>query len=236
MSDTTANRWFGGRRIRFAAGRVRGEAPAQGGRRREREGQEGHGGRGGWDPRGFGPFGLGGPGGPFGRFPFGRGPKVKRGDVRAAALLLLAEDPRNGYQLMQEIESRSSGLWRPSPGSMYPVLQQLEDEGLVRPLGPEGRRVYELTDEGRAYVRDHREELGEPWTAVADTFGEKAADFHGLIVQVVIAARMVSRVGTRSQQAEAEELLVKTRRNLYRILAGDAGEVDAEEDDGTEER
>jgi DNA-binding PadR family transcriptional regulator len=179
------------------------------------------------DPRGssgFGSFGPGGPGGPFGRFPFGfgRGPKARRGDVRAAALLLLAEDPRNGYQLMQEIEGRSRGLWRPSPGSMYPVLQQLEDEGLVRPDGPEGRRVFQLTDAGRTYVKEHAAELGTPWSTVADSVGENAVDFHGLIIQVVVAARQVAHVGSRGQVDEAQDILADTRRRLYRILAEDA--------------
>src|SRR6202011_5364224 len=148
MPDTTADDWFhtfredlhSARRHMAARARRPGEAPPE--RHGRHRGPFEHDPRG---PFGFGPFGLGGPGGPFGRFPFGRGPKARRGDVRAAALVLLAEDPRNGYQLMQEIESRSRGLWRPSPGSMYPVLQQLEDEGLVRPGGPGGRRGFQLT-------------------------------------------------------------------------------------------
>src|SRR5919108_1951248 len=91
-----------------------------------------------------------------------RGPRARRGDVRAALLVLLAEEPRNGYQLMQEIEQRSDGVWRPSPGSVYPALQQLEDEGLVRVEPGEGRKAYGLTDEGRAYVEEHADELGAP--------------------------------------------------------------------------
>src|SRR5436305_15247900 len=85
-----------------------------------------------------------------------RGPKARRGDVRAAALVLLDEEPRNGYQLMQEIERRSDGAWRPSPGAVYPALQQLEDEGLVRTNERDGRKLYELTDTGRAHVEEHR--------------------------------------------------------------------------------
>src|SRR5438034_9290540 len=97
--------------------------------------------------RGF-PFGsfFGGPGG------FPRGPRARRGDVRAAALILLAEEPRNGYQLMQEIEQRSGGVWRPSPGSVCPALAQLEDEGLVRVEERDDRRTYVLTDAGRAHL------------------------------------------------------------------------------------
>src|SRR5215218_4893726 len=119
----------------------------------------------GWFPMSRGPRGRGpGPrrggrhGGPQFGFPgFGppRGPRARRGDVRAALLVLLGEEPRNGYQLMQEIEQRSDGVWRPSPGSVYPALQQLEDEGLVRVAPGEGRKAFELTDEGRAHVEAH---------------------------------------------------------------------------------
>src|SRR5213079_3522103 len=102
-------------------------------------------GRGGWGgPWGGPPFGPRGFGG-------GRRRRMRRGDVRAAVLVLLAEEPRNGYGLMQEIERRSDGVWRPSPGSVYPALQQLEDEGLVRSTESDGRRVFELTEAGRAH-------------------------------------------------------------------------------------
>src|SRR5262249_59552291 len=94
---------------------------------------------------GFGPF-FGGPGG------FPPGPRARRGDVRAAALLLLAEGSLNGYQIMQEIEKRSDGVWRPSPGSIYPTLAQLEDEGLVRTEDVVGRRTYVLTGAGRTEI------------------------------------------------------------------------------------
>ncbi len=99
-----------------------------------------------------GPGGFGGPGGP-------RGPRAARGDVRAAALALLAEEPRNGYQLMQEIEERSGGVWRPSPGAIYP-LSQLEDEGLVTATKQGSGRTFELTDEGRAHVEEHKSASG----------------------------------------------------------------------------
>src|SRR5215471_5420727 len=110
--------------------------------------------RGGWGP-GWGP----GPEMWFGRAKFMRGPRVRRGDVRAAALALLAEEPRNGYQIIQEIGERSGGVWRPSPGSVYPALQQLEDEALIEAETPEGgRRRYALTGEGLAYVEAHQDE------------------------------------------------------------------------------
>ena len=93
------------------------------------------------------------PGGPRMR---GRGGRMRRGDVRAAILLLLEEEPRNGYQVMQELEQRTGGAWRPSPGSVYPALQLLADEGLVRSEPRDGGNVFELTDAGRAHVEEHR--------------------------------------------------------------------------------
>src|SRR5437764_12202301 len=104
---------------------------------------------------GPGPFGDIGPG-PFGwgRGPRGRGRKARRGDIRTAALLLLAEEPRNGYQIMQVLEERSGGVWRPSPGSVYPALSQLEDEGLIRSEDRDGRKVFALTDASRAQVAE----------------------------------------------------------------------------------
>src|SRR5450755_2885834 len=111
--------------------------------------------------RGFGPgagygFPFGGPGG--GGRGRGRGRKARRGDIRTAALLLLAEEPRNGYQIMQEVEERSGGVWRPSPGSVYPALAQLEDEGLIRSEDSEGRKLLAITDEGRKLLAERPED------------------------------------------------------------------------------
>jgi DNA-binding PadR family transcriptional regulator len=179
--------------------------------------RHGHGGPGpGFDPRTF--FGRG-----FGFGPPGRGGRrMRRGDVRAAALLLLAEAPRNGYQLMQEIEERSGGVWRPSPGSVYPALSQLEDEGLIRAEDSAGRRAFALTDEGRAYVEEHRETLGVPWEKAGGDVPEDVWDFRQLLMQVGLAAMQVIQAGDEAQTAEARAVLEDTRRALYRILAGDA--------------
>ena len=172
-------------------------------------------GRGGSRHRG-GPFGAWGPG--FG----GRGgPRARRGDVRAALLVLLAEEPRNGYQLMQEIEQRSDGVWRPSPGSVYPALQQLEDEGLVRVAPGEGRKAFELTDEGRAHVEARGDELGAPWDAVKGDMGEGAWELMGAMRQIGMALFQLTHTGTEAQQAQAKEVLADARRALYRILAED---------------
>ncbi len=163
--------------------------------------------------------------------PFGSGPgfgfhfggsrgraRRRRGDVRLALLLLLAEEPRNGYQLMQEIEQRSDGSWRPSPGSVYPTLAQLEDEGLVRAAEREGVRVFEITDQGREQIAG-REEEAPPWESLDDE--HPVADLKSELVQVAKAMAQVAQVGDEQQVARAVEILANARRALYRILAED---------------
>lgn len=157
----------------------------------------------------------------FGPRGYGRGPRARRGDVRAAALLLLAKEPRNGYQLMQEIEQRSNGVWRPSAGSIYPALSQLEDEGLVRGEEQDGRRTFTLTDAGRTYVEERKDELGAPWDEMSGAVGGDITDFFGEIKRVAIAAAQIGQLGNAEQLAEAKRVLAETRRSLYRLLAED---------------
>ena len=150
-------------------------------------------------------------------------PKVRRGDVRSAILDVLSTGPMNGYQVIQQIAERSNGLWKPSPGSVYPTIQQLEDEGLVEGTSPEGRRLLQLTAAGRAYVEERAEELAETWRPFdeAQTTGSPAAtsDLKPVIGQVMGAVWQVVTTGTRQQQAEAAEILSDTRRRLYTLLA-----------------
>jgi DNA-binding PadR family transcriptional regulator len=136
-------------------------------------------------------------------------------------LLLLAEEPRNGYALMQEIEDRSEGVWRPSPGSIYPALSQLEDEGLVEATKEGSGRVFALTDAGREHVESRREELGEPWKAVSGGYPKEAGELRDLMMQLGAAAMQVVQAGSTEQRQSAVELLSEARRGLYRILAED---------------
>jgi DNA-binding PadR family transcriptional regulator len=206
MEEAFAERWpHAARHWRFAAGKGRGR-----GRTRKIDDLErlvaiGHAARGG--P----PFGLGGPG--------SRG-RRRRGDVRAALLILLAEEPRNGYQLMQEIEERSGGNWRPSPGSVYPVLSQLEDEGLIHAVDRDGTKLFEITDAGRAHVAD-REDPTPPWESDDDV--PPVGDLKSQIKALNIAAAQLMHVGDESQVLKAVETLTEARRSLYRILAEDDG-------------
>ncbi|HEV2450991.1 MAG TPA: PadR family transcriptional regulator [Streptosporangiaceae bacterium] len=151
-----------------------------------------------------------------------RRPRVRRGDVRAAALALLAEEPRNGYQIIQELSERSGGVWRPSPGSVYPALQQLEDEGLIRAQELDGgRKGFVLTDRGQEYVESHAAELEAPWEVVAGRERGSVREMRGLIGQLAMAAVQVTNAGSDAQVAEAQRILIETRRSLYRILAAD---------------
>jgi DNA-binding PadR family transcriptional regulator len=154
----------------------------------------------------------------------GRRRRMRRGDVRAALLVLLDEQPHSGYSLMEEIERRSDGAWRPSPGSVYPTLQQLEDEGLIRQQEGEGRTPYVLTDEGKAYVEEHREALGEPWEKSNEGIGEERLELRGLVGQIAAATLQVGTAGDDAQVEQAKELLAETRRSLYKILADDQPE------------
>src|SRR6202020_290103 len=147
-----------------------------------------------WRRMGGGPFG--GPGGPFGgrggRGPGGRG-RARRGDVRLALLRLLAEQPANGYQLMQTIEERSDGLWRPSPGSVYPTLAQLEDEGLIKSSESEGARHFEITDAGREHLETRADEPA-PWDSGDESLGP-VGDIAPLVIGIGKAAWQVATVG-----------------------------------------
>jgi DNA-binding PadR family transcriptional regulator len=188
----------------------------------------------GFGGHGFpGEFGGPGPGfGPGGRGPRGRGRKARRGDIRAAALLLLNEEPRNGYQIMQEVSERSEGVWSPSPGSVYPALSQLEDEGLIRTQESDGRKLFEITDAGREAVKERGEDRPAPWEQMSDEFSPKAHELGKLMREVASAFVQVMRNGSEAQIAQAGSVLTSARRDLYRILA-DGDSADATVDQGS---
>jgi DNA-binding PadR family transcriptional regulator len=144
-----------------------------------------------------------------------------RGDVRSAVLALLEEEPRHGYAIMSEITERSGGLWRPSPGSVYPVLQQLQDEGLVSVSESEGRRVFSLTDSGRAYVETHRESIGRPWELSDSGPGRRFRSLGEAMASLGVAVHQVAGHADDAQAARALAALEEARRAMYRILAGD---------------
>jgi DNA-binding PadR family transcriptional regulator len=153
---------------------------------------------------------------------FGGGRRAGRGDIRDAILALLTESSMHGYQIIQELAERTGGAWRPSPGSVYPTLQQLEDEGLVaEQKSGEGRRVYELTEAGRE--RAAALPSPAPWEQVAGGPDEHA-DLRSLVFQVLVAVRQVAAAGTPKQVDAAQDVLRGARRSLYQILAEDPDE------------
>ncbi len=181
----------------------------------------GAGARGGGVRDGFGRHGGFGPG-------FGRGAKVRRGDVRAAILALLAEEPMHGYQIITELIERSGGVWRPSPGSVYPTLSALEDQGLVTADTSGGRRVFSLTPEGRTEA----EAAGDgptPWEEAAG--GDRTVtDLMDLMVQVMKATKQVAQAGSAGQIKSVVDVLTDTRRRIYLVLAdGDPAEATVED-------
>jgi DNA-binding PadR family transcriptional regulator len=122
----------------------------------------------------------------------------------------------HGYEMIQELEARTGGVWRPSPGSVYPTLQLLEDEDLIAGEEGEGRRRFALTDAGRAEA----ERQGQaPWETVTAGVAPAAWSLRDAIGQIAQAAWSVAGAGTEAQQARALEILHEARRRLYAILA-----------------
>ncbi|MDX6665874.1 MAG: hypothetical protein QOG68_2080 [Solirubrobacteraceae bacterium] len=161
----------------------------------------------------------GGPGGGFGFGPGGS--RARRGDVRAAILALLAEEPRNGYQVIQELAERTGGVWRPSPGAVYPSLAVLEDEGLIRAQETDGKRLFALTDEGRKHVEEHADEIGKPWEKVTQGVPDSEHDLRDEFRQLAIAFHQVTQTGGEDQAKEARRILADARKAIYRLLAGE---------------
>ena len=165
-------------------------------------------------------FGGHGPGFGRGHGP-GRGPwsRARRGDVRAAILLALADEPMHGYQIMQRLEEKSGGAWRPSPGSVYPTLQLLEDQGLIKGEEAEGRRVFSLTESGAAEAAAIKERLGEsPFGAEG---GEQDPRFalRQAVFSLGGAVKQVALTGSPDDTQKALEILRDARKRVYALLA-----------------
>ncbi len=159
---------------------------------------------------GRGRMGMGDRGG------WGGGRRMRRGDIRRAILLALREEPAHGYEVMRRLEELSGGSWRPSPGSVYPHLQMLEDEGMVRSSEKDGTRIYELTDAGRT---EADAETSLPWE-----HGEGEDVVHTLresMGQLFLAAKQLSGAGDKAHVERGIDIIRKARQEIYRILAED---------------
>ena len=153
-----------------------------------------------------------------GQFEQKAAPRMGRGDVRAAVIALLAEKPMHGYQLIHEIEERSGGSWKPSPGSVYPTLQLLADEGLISAEESNGRKTYSLTPEGEELAKASADRPA-PWAAQGARDGGRHGALPKAGIELAQAAAQVGRSGNAEQVAEATAVLDEARRKLYSILA-----------------
>jgi len=162
-----------------------------------------------------------GPQGPHGPHGHGRGPwsRARRGNVRAAILSVLAEEPMHGYQIMQRLEERSGGMWRPSPGSVYPTLQLLEDQGFIKGEEVEGRRVFSLTEAGKAEAAASKEAHGAPWESPEHGAEGTRFKLRKGVFQIGAAAKQVGTTGSAEQVEKALEILADARKRIYELLA-----------------
>ena len=156
-----------------------------------------------------------------GRGPWGprRGRRRERGDVLHAILLLLAEQPRHGYEIITEIADRSDGQWQPSPGSIYPVLKRLAHDGLVAASNEEGKRVFTLTDAGRELVAAQGSGWGEPWANASSDESEAAEVLWNEGRQLGGAVQQVGQLNDPAQIAATAQILAEARKQIYRLLA-----------------
>jgi DNA-binding PadR family transcriptional regulator len=144
---------------------------------------------------------------------------MRRGEIRTAILAILIDGPGHGYDLIQRLEEKSGG-WRPSPGSVYPTLQLLEDEDLVRSSDRDGKKVFELTDEGRAEAERRMAEAGgAPWER--DRGPGPNRELREAVRDTFVAMKQIGSVGSEAQLERAVGVLKETRKQLYQILGED---------------
>jgi DNA-binding PadR family transcriptional regulator len=144
--------------------------------------------------------------------------RMRRGDIRTAVLAVLAEQPRHGYEVIQALEEKTDGAWRPSAGSVYPTLQLLEDEGLARSSERDGKRVYELTGDGQGEAAKRIEAAGgPPWATTGR--GGPPGGLRAAVTQLGVAARQVAGSGNPALVEQAVTIVTDARKQLYRLLA-----------------
>ena len=147
---------------------------------------------------------------------------MRRGDIRTALLSGLTDGPAHGYELIGRLEEKSGGTWRPSPGSVYPTLQMLEDEGLVRSTTSEGSRTFELTASGSASAAEaNAARAGRaPWEQ-DDGSDDRLRTLRRSMGQTFMAAKQVAHAGSAAQVERSIEIVQRARKELYQILAED---------------
>ena len=148
---------------------------------------------------------------------WGGGRRMARGDIRRAILSALQDGPAHGYAVMRRLEEMSGGLWRPSPGSVYPHLQMLEDEGMVGSSEKEGTRTFHLTEAG---VAEAANDAPLPWQARGDG-DDQIRNLRLAVTQLMGAAKQLSGAGENAQVERGIAVVQKARKELYQILAED---------------
>ena len=158
-----------------------------------------------------------GRGGPWREHGHGGG-RRRRGDIRTAVLAALEDAPAHGYELIQRFEEKTAGAWRPSAGSIYPTLQLLEDEGLVRSYERDGKKVYELTDEGQAVATQRMTDAGgSPWAS--GQISRRYKEYGDAMRQLALASRQAAMTGDPEVMTKVNEVLADAKKRIYTLLA-----------------
>jgi DNA-binding PadR family transcriptional regulator len=144
------------------------------------------------------------------------GYQAKRGDMSPIILGVLAEKPMHGYEIIRELEKRSRGFWRPSPGSVYPTLQLLEEQEHVTSRDEGGKKVYTITDSGREEAKKAKDK--GPWEQQGKPDFEQMMKLRMLIAGSVGTMKHIMRHGTEEQQARAVEVIEEAKSKLEEIL------------------
>jgi DNA-binding PadR family transcriptional regulator len=173
-------------------------------------------GRGPWRGHGFGP---------------GRGRVFGKGDLKYVILDLLKDQPSHGYEVMRTLEERFRGLYSPSPGSVYPTLQMLEDLGYVVATQQDGKKVYEITSEGRGFLEENRRLVENIWGRVGGGWDpEVAAGLHEMKHEMMGLGRLFGREMhegrlDKEKLRRIREVVARSAREIEEILEdrGDAG-------------
>ena len=152
---------------------------------------------------------------------WGDEPRTRRGDIKFILLGLLSERPQHGYELIKELEARRGGFRRPSPGSVYPTLQMLEEGGYLTSEEVDGRRVYTITESGRQFLSDRNQQSGS--SNADDSFGEskpsELVELRRTLIGLNDAVAQVARSGNLEQVNRVRELLAQVKREIYKLLA-----------------
>ena len=145
--------------------------------------------------------------------------RTRRGDIKFILLELLAERPQNGYELMNELETRRGGFRRPSPGSVYPTLQMLEEGGYLTSEEVEGKRVYTITESGKQFLSDRKPQSDSRNNTFVESKPSELIELRRTLTELNDAVTQVARSSNVDLANRVCDLLVQVKRNIYKLLA-----------------